>query len=86
MKPGPATETAATSASFSSSAASAVASERGLVPAGFASTIAALVARSPWLASRGGSTATVARSSPPGKVPPATSASSAASRYTAKRL
>ncbi len=56
MKPGPATETSATSASSFSLAMMISASARGLVPSGFASTIAALVATSPWLASRGGST------------------------------
>ena len=65
MKPGPATSARVdlvdrrpASATISS------ASARGLVPARLASTIAALVARSPCAGSRGGSTATAARSTP----------------------
>ena len=50
---------------------------RGFIPAGLARTMAALVARSPCEGSRGGSTATAARLSPPGRVPAASSASSA---------
>jgi hypothetical protein len=43
---------------------------RGFWPAGLASTIAALVAMSPWAASRGGSTVTLSVESPSGKAPP----------------
>ena len=65
MKPGPAisalvdlVERRRASATIGS------ASARGLVPARLASTIAALVARSPCAGSRGGSTATAPRSTP----------------------
>ena len=67
MKPGPAISALATSSSAASFGAIASASARGLVPARLASTIAALVARSPCAGSRGGSTATAPRSSPGGK-------------------
>ncbi|MDQ0836479.1 hypothetical protein QFZ54_000263 [Sphingomonas faeni] len=86
MKPGPATLAEATSSSFDNSATSASASTRGLVLAGLARTIAALVARSPWLVSRGGSTVTFLRSSPAGSVPAAVRVSSAASMCAAKRV
>ena len=86
MKPGPATSTRDTSGSLPSSAASVSASSRGFTPAGLASTIAALVAKSPWLASRGGSTVTFRRSSPPGSAPLSVSVSSAASICAAKRV
>jgi hypothetical protein len=56
---------------------------RGFVPAGFASTMAALVARSPCVGSRGGSTVTAAWSSPRGSCPEAASRSSAAERCAA---
>ena len=56
MKPGPATSTFATRSSARSFAAIASASSRGFLPASLASTMAALVAMSPWAASRGGST------------------------------
>ena len=56
MKPGPAISTAVISGRLRSSAAIRSASSRGLRPASLASAIAALVARSPWPASRGGST------------------------------
>jgi hypothetical protein len=64
-KPGPATSAAATSASRFNSAAIRSARARGFSPAGFARTIATLVARSPCEASRGGSTAMRDRSSAP---------------------
>ena len=64
MKPGPATSAPATSSSAASLGTIASASARGLVPARLASTIAALVARSPCAGSRGGSTATAPRSTP----------------------
>jgi hypothetical protein len=56
MKPGPAISVLVTSGSFFSSAAIFSARSRGFMPTSLASAIAALVARSPWLASRGGST------------------------------
>ena len=56
MKPGPAISVLVTSGSLPSSAAIFSARSRGFSPASLASAIAALVARSPWLASRGGST------------------------------
>ncbi len=54
MKPGPATSTEVTGGSASSFGLIASASARGFVPAPLASTIAALVARSPcaWIARR----------------------------------
>ena len=58
MKPGPATSTEMTGGSASSFGLIASASARGFVFAPFASTIAALVARSPCAGSRGGSTVT----------------------------
>ena len=48
MKPGPAISTEVTGGSASSFGLIASASARGLVPAALASTIAALIARSPW--------------------------------------
>ncbi|CDO37298.1 hypothetical protein SPHV1_320017 [Novosphingobium sp. KN65.2] len=84
MKPGPAISAEVTSSSFASSATSASARSRGFSPAGLASTIAALVARSPCEGSRGGSTVIAPRLSPPGSVPAASSASSAALRWPAK--
>src|SRR3546814_10290714 len=60
--------------------------ERGLVPAGLASTIAALVATSPCAGSRGGSTLMARRSSPSGRLPLATRQSSAAAIWSEKRL
>ena len=59
MKPGPAISTDVTGGIASSLGAIASASARGFVPAAFARTIAALVARSPCDGSRGGSTATL---------------------------
>ena len=52
-------------------AAIASASSRGFLPASLASTIAAFVAASPWLGSRGGSTVTRDRSMPAGNAPAA---------------
>ena len=76
MNPGPAISTAVTPGSASSFGAISPASARGLVPAALASTIAALVARSPCAASRGGSTATFFRSRSAGNAPSPTSPSS----------
>src|SRR6185312_4476180 len=56
MKPGPATSAEATFPSLRSLAAMLSASSRGFLPASFARTIAALVAISPCVGSRGGST------------------------------
>ena len=64
MKPGPAISTEVTGGIASSFALISSASERGFVPAGLASTIAALVARSPCAGSRGGSTVTFLRRGP----------------------
>ena len=64
MKPGPATSTFATTSSARSFSAMASASSRGFLPASFASTIAALVAMSPCVGSRGGSTTMRERSAP----------------------
>src|SRR3546814_1615128 len=86
MKPGPAMLASITSGSAPSSATSNSASERGLVPAGLASTIAALVATSPCAGSRGGSTLMARRSSPSGRLPLATRQSSAAAIWSEKRL
>ena len=58
MKPGPATSTLAIRSSARSFSATSSASSRGFLPASLASTIAALVAMSPWVGSRGGSTTT----------------------------
>ena len=62
MNPGPAISTEVTGGSASSFGLIASASARGFVPAALASTIAALVARSPCDGSRGGSTVTFLRS------------------------
>src|SRR5262249_55171024 len=78
MKPGPATSTLATSGSARSLAAIASASSRGFRPASLASTMAALVAMSPWVGSRGGSTSTRDWSMPAGSTPSAIRASFAA--------
>src|SRR5262245_14242200 len=56
MKPGPAMSTEATFPSLRSLAAMLSASSRGFLPASLARTIAALVAMSPCVGSRGGST------------------------------
>src|SRR6476659_9883767 len=71
MKPGPATSTAATRSSARNFSAILSARSRGLVLASLASTIAALVAMSPWVASRGGSTTTREKSMPAGHWPSA---------------
>jgi hypothetical protein len=83
MKPGPAISTEVTGGSASSFALISSASARGLVAAGFASTIAALVARSPCAGSRGGSTVTFLRSRSAGSAPSATRSSSTPSRSAA---
>src|SRR5262249_2602272 len=57
-----------------SRAAIASARSRGLALASLASTIAAFVAISPWLASRGGSTTTREKSMPAGQLPSVASA------------
>ena len=85
MKPGPATPASTTRGSVRKAAASASPSAFGLVLASLARTRAALVARSPWLASRGGSTTTRARSRPSGSVPPRTSASTASRTRASNR-
>ena len=77
MKPGPATSTLSISSSARSLAAICSARSRGFALASFASTIAALVAMSPWEASRGGSTTTRDRSAF-GHPPSAASAAQAA--------
>jgi len=84
MKPGPAISAEVTASSFDSSATSASARSRGFMPAGLDRTIAALVERSPCEVSRGGSTVIALRFRPPGSVPAASSASSAALRWPAK--
>src|SRR5262245_24652060 len=71
MKPGPATSTLAIFSSARSFSAIFSASCRGLRPASFASTIAAFVAISPWLGSRGGSTTMRERSAPDPRIAPA---------------
>src|SRR3546814_7453695 len=86
MNPEPSMLASFTSGSAPSSATSNSASERGLVPAGLASTIAALVATSPCAGSRGGSTLMARRSSPSGRPPLATRQSSAAAIWSEKRL
>src|SRR5690606_31875161 len=84
MKPGPAISALVTMASSTSLPTSPSASARGFVPAGLASTRAALVARSPCAGSRGGSTLTPARGTPGGRTPSASSAERAASILAAK--
>jgi hypothetical protein len=79
MKPGPATSALSIAGSAASFATIASASARGLVAAGLASTIAALVARSPCEGSRGGSTLTWARERRAGNAPSDSSADSTAS-------
>jgi len=78
MKPGPATSTEAINSSARNLAATCSARSRGLALASLASTIAALVAMSPWLTSRGGSTTTRDRSMPAGQLPSVASALQAA--------
>src|ERR1051325_5961175 len=77
MKPGPATSTSAIRSSARSLSATSSASWRGFLSAGLASTIATLLAMSPWVGSRGGSTTTRDASSA-GNAPAAVSAASAA--------
>ena len=74
MKPGPATSTEAIRSSARSFSAILSARSRGFALASLASTIAALVAMSPWVASRGGSTTTREKSMPAGHWPSAASA------------
>src|SRR5689334_21732702 len=71
MKPGPAISTEVIRSSLRSFSAILSASSRGLALASLASTIAALVAMSPWPASRGGSTTTREKSIPAGQPPSA---------------
>src|SRR5271163_2306414 len=74
MKPGPAASALETSGSRARSAARLAANARGFEPASLASrayTIAALVERSPWTDSRGGSTTKRLRSTPRGNSPAA---------------
>src|SRR6266702_2448294 len=74
MKPGPATSTDAIRLSARSLSAIFSARSRGFALASLASTIAALVAMSPWVASRGGSTTTREKSMPAGQLPSVASA------------
>src|SRR4051812_3589973 len=74
MKPGPATPTEAIRSSARSFSAILSARSRGFVLASLASTMAALVAMSPCVASRGGSTTTREKSMPAGQLPSAASA------------
>ena len=69
MKPGPGDIDLGHFGRLRSFAAIISASSRGFLPASLASTIAALVAMSPWLASRGGSTTMRDRSGGAGKTP-----------------
>jgi hypothetical protein len=85
MKPGPAASALSTSSNSASIGAISPASARGLVPARLASTIAALVARSPCEGSRGGSTATALRSIPGGSCPSPSNRSRMLSICAAKR-
>jgi hypothetical protein len=78
MNPGPATSNCAKRSSPLSFATICSANSRGFMRASFASTMAALVAKSPWAASRGGSTAIRDCSMPAGRTPSAMSASFAA--------
>src|ERR1700756_2539469 len=73
MKPGPAISTFSIRSSTRRRVAIASARSRGLAFASLARTIAALVAISPWLASRGGSTTTRDKSIPAGQLPSAAS-------------
>ena len=74
MKPGPATSALATPSAAARIAARPSAMFRGLRPAGLANTMAALVVRSPWVASRGNSTPMRSKSSPAGRSPATTMA------------
>ena len=78
-KPGPATSAETMPGAPASVSARAAAMSRGAIRAGRASTIAALVAMSPWAGSRGGSTVTAPRSSPCGSRPSAASRASPSS-------
>ncbi len=75
MKPGPAISTRATSSLAGSAATSACASARGLVRAALASSIAALVAKSPCSRVLGRSTTKSGGAASAGTVPAARSAS-----------
>src|SRR3974390_1573373 len=66
MKPGPATSTPSTISAFRNALAVASAISFGFLPTPLAVTIAALVAQSPCVGSRGGSTTTRDRSVPGG--------------------
>jgi len=88
MKPGPATSTEAIRSSARSFSAILSARSRGFARASLASTIAALVAMSPCVASRGGSTTTREKSMPSGQLPSVASAAQIActrARTSAKR-
>ena len=61
MKPGPATSAETTSGSWANAPAIKLGQRARIALASLASTIAAFVARSPWEASRGGSTTTLRR-------------------------
>ena len=67
MKPGPATSTADHVGILARARPRSSRPARADLPASFASTIAAFVARSPWEASRGGSTTTFASVEPGGQ-------------------
>ena len=83
MKPGPAISTLVTRGSSWRSATRSSARARGFMRASLASTMAALVARSPWEGSRGGSTTTRLTSSPDGILPASASRPSAsATRFS----
>ena len=69
MKPGPATAPSTTSGIALRRASNGSAMSRGFLPAGLASTMAALVAMSPSAASRGGSAVMAEKSSPAGSSP-----------------
>ncbi len=86
MKPGPAISALVISGRFSNSAAIFAARSRGLRPASLASTIAALVARSPCPVSRGGSTTMRDNSGAVVNTPALASASTALQTCVVKRL
>ena len=85
MNPGPATLASVMRGSVRSSTASASPSAFGFAFASLARTRAALVARSPWAGSRGGSTTTRDMSSPAGR-PPERTRFSRASRTRASKM
>src|SRR5215203_5814262 len=85
MKPGPATSAFSTRGSSRRSAARRSAKARGFIRASLASVSAALVARSPCEASRGGSTTTRPASSPAGILPAASRRSRAAATRRSNR-